>query len=539
MPLYKNLSHLRVVKLGLPFVTAASLISACGTAYKVHNVKPEELANNPKAGLYYFLPRTEVFIEAIATGTKPEYGEFSNSDKPLILGSITTRGGKILETYGEVLEHNRQTCGTAGQIVVLGKSNRVTSPDSNNPDYDDHDYTVSEFSMTTETVADSKHLYRLDIDPSALASFSHKIVVNESGVISAATSTVTDAVSPFIYNSVKSFAGLASGAAALNATTYCDELAKTERFIKSKDEKLEELKNERIAVVDNVQPHVDGKAFEIKLKLLDESISNFKKKIEEEEAKFGVKTHKVTYVVVSKLNPSDFQSNVLKTPQWAVYKPKFETKDDDTTPKRISFLPGKATTTLDRLQKPEGKLTKLLNTMTVSFDSSEPEVKTCSQNDTDCKDRQHKVYQGYKYRIPKTSQMTIRTDSTIMASTDIQVAQFGSVVPLPEKFFGSKGTVDLAFNPNTGGLTSATIGADPISSTAVSQYVDVVKSYKDAETAQRTTEGAEEKAKAATEAARVASEARADIDAALQEIERLEALKKLRDLRIELGLPVE
>lgn len=531
----RNTSNLKsaALRLGSSLGLVLSLC-ACGTSYSVKKANHENLSKGTaEAGLYYYLPKTKVTVEAIATGTKPEYGLYSKSEDKLLGQAISNPddNNKPFKTYAELFEYNKAKCDSNGYVLVPKPSTLIDKTAM-------HKYALSDFSISTNAIADQSHLYRLDIDPSALSSFSHKIAVNDQGILTTATTTVTEAVQPFIYNSVKSlaeFAAVGLGSQALDSGEYCEGLKEAENIVKTQDEELDKLKQERMRVVDNAQPHVDGKALDIKLKLMDEKISNFKKSVADAEAKFKKKTHKVTYVLVGDIDPNSSESKTYTAKDWAVYKPKYEPKADDKTPKRISFLPGTASKLLDRVQKPEDTLTALYQGLMINFDFT-----VSGTEDITLPNNQEA---GYRYRIPRKSGLRIvhTQDGTMttLASTDIHIAQFGPIAALPARFFGSKGTLDLAFNPKTGGLQSATIAGDPFSGTAASQYVDVLKDYKTAETAADEAQATKDKAKAVSDAAAAASDARADIDATLIEIERLEALKKLRDLRIELGLPAE
>lgn len=517
-------------------VLSGSILAACSTSYKVQHVDPATIdAQSADAGIYYYLPKTRIIIEAVATGTRKEYGSFSNSKDKLMGGPVPDYHGGKIYTYAELLAYNREQCDKAANPIALTEAQRYENHAK--PDGEKHNYSISDFTTTTQTIADTQHLYRVDVDPSALSSFSHKITLDENGIISAATTTVSDAVSPFIFNSVKSFASLAGGAGGVSGKTYCKILDDTTEAIKQINTEITAKMSSRLDVLKSARPDVDIKIYELHLKQIDADITELKKSLAETKSVFGNKTHKKTFVIIGEIEPDPGNSTSY---DWAVYEPKYEKKDDDQTPKRISFLPGEASTALNRVQQGIDKsLQDKINSLSVRI-NGRALVKTKTgvmvEPKTNFPNTQEK---GYKIRVPYPTKMVISDANGQVASSNVQLAQYGAIATLPSKFFGSKGTIDLAFNSKTGGLSVVTIGADPISSTAVSQYVDVYKEYKTNANAVEEAKEAAEKSDAAALAAATAAENRADIDAILIEIERLEALKKLRDLRIELGLPVE
>jgi hypothetical protein len=87
---------------------------------------------------------------------------------------------------------------------------------------------------------------------------------------------------------------------------------------------------------------------------------------------------------------------------------------------------------------------------------------------------------GYRYRVPTSAwtKLSVYTDSTkakpefLPLTQYVVIAQYGPIAALPSDFKGKGGHVMVKLWPDSGGLQSVGIGADPIPTTAVTSVVD-------------------------------------------------------------------
>ena len=59
---------------------------------------------------------------------------------------------------------------------------------------------------------------------------------------------------------------------------------------------------------------------------------------------------------------------------------------------------------------------------------------------------------GVFYRVPGKAEIHVLNGINLMASTRADIAQFGTVVPLPEELLD--GNYQISFHPKTGGIKS-------------------------------------------------------------------------------------
>lgn len=502
------------LKISTILAIASMIMSGCGTTYNVNRVTDFSDPSDMQ-GIFYYLPRTEVNIEAVAKISTTTFGRYYSGTEPIV-GSPRSFNGNIFKTYKELFDHNVKECSKSpiGKPVRLENDNltSVTKP-------------VSDFAVSTNTEADKEHLYRLDIDPSALASFSHTISVNENGIITGAESTVSDAVSPFVFELFKS--GLSLATASFGAggpdQNYCNDFEAALARLQIYESKLKTIEDARKTFLKNNFSDVSAEIFNVQLKEYDSNISKFKDDRKNQLPLLSKKTEGKPYVVVWKLEPHagtyTYDSSKGKP---TVHEYKIKPGEEDKPKERVVYIPGTSSRALAEITMP-AELSGPINNVSFEFDTNGITITKEQALGPDSDNM------GYRYRIPVSSSLNIKKGNATVASTPVRVAQFGPIATLPPRFNGSKGVINLTFNPDTGGFTKAGVAGDPISSTAISQYATSFADYKTKENEAETAAK-----KAASEAA--AKAGRADIDANLLEIERLKALKELKELRETLGL---
>ena len=540
---------------------ALGALAACGTSYKVSNVKMLYPTTN-ESGLYYYLPKTMVNVEAVAKSTARTYGPYykGSEDIPGPVAKVIVKGVTYeANTFAELNLHNKTQCemyladeDSTGGIEALAK---VILPKDENLKEAKKGFEFVEFAVSTEAIPDPSHLYRLNIDRSALASFSHSITINEKGIITAANSTVSDAAAPFTYSVISSTVKLITAGRASDSAKFCqnrkDGLEKLADF----KTKLQTLQQKRADHLSRDLADIDGDVFAAVLKDIDAEITKLKADNKATTALFGALNSEQNYVVVWRLEPEKPETYESDKGSPTYHALKFEPGEDDKPKKRVSYLPGTAVTALRPIE-PNSDLTDLVGKVQFQF-TDDPALtvdKTPAPASTKispyatngrnginarrawkAKDAKGDTG-GYVYRIPSSSMLTIVSkdgaEETPLGYANLNVAQFGALVTLPSEFNGSKSTLDLAFNPNTGAYTKATVAVEPISVTSGSQYLDLAAEYGTAEAARKKAE--EDEAKADAEKLE-----RAELDAKLKEIEELEADVKLRNLRTELGIAEE
>lgn len=521
-----------LINMGKWMVGAVTLpmLSACGTSYNVEHVTTlGDVAK--KSGIYYYLPKTEVNVEAVATNSVETFGNFySGSDKiPGSTRQYTDAVGNVQEfkTFKDLFNHNEKACqpGSALSVVPLEEGNLKGNPSG---------YKLSDFVVSTSAVADPSNFYRLNIDRSALASYSHSITINEQGIITASDSTVSDGVTPFVYNIVSSAAKLYGGFAS-DEESYCAELNQAKKIRSDYSTSLGKLEHERRGILTADLSNVDAAVFTVLLKDVDEKIEKLKTKFKTNNGLFEKASSKQNFVVVSKIVPEggaysfNSKSSNMTVSYYAL---KYEPEADAKVKKRVSYIAGTSASALQPV-KADKALEELVSNIKLEFF---PTTKLTAAEINDGKNGVSGVSgkSGYRYRVPISSTMTITNtdDSSTYAAASVQIAQYGPVVSLPASFNGSKSSLALAYNANTGGFTKATIGAEPLAATTGSQYIDVLTEH-------RTSRKAASEVQDAADKAAKDSADRADLDKTLALIERLEAEKKLKELQEALGLPID
>ena len=145
--------------------TGFLMLAACGTSYHVSHV-PDLKSEESKWGLYYYLPKTRVHVEALVSGKSIAYGPYFSGDTKLKKPAVYD--GQEFNTFAMVYAHNVGACKEGSELQFLSlESEHIPDPEWK--------YEFAAVSVSTETVPDPDHLYRLDIEPSSLASFSHTI----------------------------------------------------------------------------------------------------------------------------------------------------------------------------------------------------------------------------------------------------------------------------------------------------------------------------------------------------------------------------
>jgi len=464
------------------FLTIAAISSAsCGTTYSVSKADLSKF-DDTKSGLYYYLPETQINLEAVVVGKGELYGALFNEAKNL--KTPVTESGGTLATFEDVYEHNLATCdqlrtnpSAVVKPAILPKSEFSNSATN---------FAISEIYMSQKTVPDYDNLYRLDIDADMFSTFSHTINTNKSGVIISSKNTITDSLTPVIVNSVKSIAELANplptGLAGNDSKAYCVTFNQTIDVIRDGPVELQKLRDERYQVLPAQTQNVDGKYYELVVSLYDEQIVQKEKEIKEAKAQFEKSSPSQSFVLVGSFTPNQPVDSTLghQGINWQVFQPKFEAKKDDETPKRISFLPGTASSVLVETPKTPA-LQGIISALKVQTSSK---TALALSTDTSCTLKPKScTNQGYRYRIPVFSNVNVLENGVSRAKTEMLIAQYGQIATLPSEFNGSEGTLNLDFDPDTGMLSAATIGATAQSDTLISDSIGLVNDYRTAERA--------------------------------------------------------
>lgn len=497
-------------------------LAGCGTSYKVSQVGVVNTANL-SPGLFYYLPKTELQIEAQVDATTEVYGKYANG--PDKLKTPFEYGDSKLTTFAQVFAHNKAVCDKTKPDATFVNLEDIHLKDAIPK------YAFSQFSVVTQTKPDPHNMYRLEIDPSQFASFTHTLNFDENGIIKGAETKVSDAVTPFVFNLVKESVGLMSDALAATGTAQ-----QCEAFLQAIEDRgayrnnLKALEEQRTDLINRPMENVEAELVKLALKEIDARTSKLKSDHEKLDTLFTKTEIEKGYVAIWHVSP------IAGTTEYAgtdvnFYELKFQPTEEEKkkVKKRVSYLPGTALEVLQPVSADDNLSTKAgTYKFTITPDRTHDAKLTKNRGG---------LGDGYRFRIPVGAKLEVKEtedekpDKTV-ASTRVQIAQFGLMASLPSKFEGSSGTLNLTFDPNTGALNKATVGTEPVSATIGSDYLGLIREYE-------ATRRAADEAEAAEAKALQDKASRADLDADLAEIERLEAEVKLRDLRRELGLSSE
>jgi hypothetical protein len=151
--------------------------------------------------------------------------------------------------------------------------------------------------------------------------------------------------------------------------------------------------------------------------------------------------------------------------------------------------------------------------------------------DTRSSDEGAVLGKGYRYRVPVSApaSLAVYKDTTKSAyafgptTENKVVAQYGPIAALPSSFKGKGGHVLVKHWPDSGGLQTVEIGAEPLPTSAVTSIVD---------TASEQLKARRDKAAAAAAAAAAADP---ELDALTRQQKILALQKQIRDLEAELA----
>jgi hypothetical protein len=533
----------------LTSIGAAPLLVSCGTSYLVEH-SPKISGFNGAPGVYFALPRTNVSTEFVATETRVIFGDFYE-------------GPEFMAADPKDSNHKPFAVATKERIAACGKRPRPKVPrlldELREPK---PTYKISDMSMATRSVTDFRRLYRLNVSTEMFASYTHTVELTEDGRLKASKTDIEDGFSPValkVFGSLIDVAvGAVGGAAQVDPNfDYCAELAKVEPDYRKYQAALKKLTDQRLALLtDQAKPKAKPKAKkpaaaidatpdgaadnDDEIAALTKKIAALKEATKDIRAPFEKQEKTKDYVVLAVIDPPDFAASE-HTPQWNIYEPKYEEKDDATAKaKRIALAQGVAVPTLQPVVGPKElreELDKLVFQVSPWLVADGPLAG--EKLDKDGKvEASIETVGGYRYRVPVAGDLRIfrkgKDDKggetkTVVASATASIAQFGPVVSLPSRFKGASGSVDLTYNNDTGGLSKAVIGAKPVAPESVSGYIDGVNKYLEAE--RKADKAKEDAAKTAADEA-----ATAETKALQAEREYLQTLKEVRALRAELGV---
>jgi hypothetical protein len=448
-------------------------VSGCGVTLEAKRVtSSDDKRPTPSAvsgsGVVYALPRTDFEIVQVAKVSSPTSGPLQ-----------------------DVFETCRRSCDATGDA---GTSKACDFDNTNKVKW-------SSPNVRTVSGPDYSRLYQVSPAADAFQSLDFKFDIGANGVLDKADTAATN-MSYEILSSVLTTAIKAAGAAApalamqlqgkktsgkgqkerdcYEVSTSVDKLTEAKTgtltcsLVREIRSCLAHFESEIDAERTSLNKLFDQVAFGAKLdsKLLDSLAANRNARIDRAVSKrdaaaalYGLgegKPKEASYQIVIPLpGPAEFVSGGQ------------EISLRDSIEKGIARITGISDNTVDLL--PELTANAGASTRVYRVDTSLP------ANISVASGEESKILGGgYRYRIP-TPALTTLSVFTDTSGTTLEflplaqylvIAQYGPIAALPSNFKGKGGRVMVKLWPDSGGLQTVAIGADPIPSTAVTGVVD-------------------------------------------------------------------
>ena len=482
----------------LAFIVAvlcgAAVLSGCGTV-KVESVRvpPGELSRYMATpGIYYALPRSEVSLAFPVTLERQTKGFKGN----IIDACVEACGaGQLGDATPEACE-----IPTASDSIVLGRPEIVR-----------------------RDLQDFNHLYRLKVDGGFLAGVTHAVAVAENGVLSGATSNVSNQTADLVLGIVSQYGKVAAtglfSSKGAKGTPTSGLTCKDARLIATKEAdfrtQIQDLEQQRTAILvpkPGVTPVLKADQSKLAADRLSEQVSEIVAERDRFRAKEDLAQVKKTYkskLVSQGLAPGE---NEALAPVRLVFREAVESDMAEVLPMKIHEVLNNALI------------------LRAGVTPSVPSAATASWNG----EAVEPIIAGYRYRIPLAGVLKVTCRGTPAASSactpdadrtlieqEVAIAQYGALASLPMEFNSKSATVGIALHPSTGGIKKVNLGVEPVGAKPV---MDTIDSLRTSLEARRTRQEAE--AQAALDAEK---------DQLTRERDLLKLKKEIRDFQRELG----
>ncbi|MCM2310698.1 MAG: DUF4831 family protein [Steroidobacteraceae bacterium] len=468
----------------------AILLSGCGTV-KVESVRvpPGELSRYMAApGIYYALPRSEITVAIPVTLERQTKGFNGNIIDACVAACSAGQADSTTPKACEIP--------TANDAIVLARPEIVR-----------------------RELQDFDHLYRLNVGGGFLDGVTHAVAVAENGVLSEATSKVSDQTADLALGIVSQLGKIAATGLVKSAKTPTGLTCKDARAIASQEadfrKRIEEAERQRTEILvpkAGAAPALTADHAKLAAERLREQIGEIEAARDKFRAKQDLTEVKKTYksrLVSQGLAPAE---NHALAPVRLVFRELVESETSEVLPMKIHDV---------------------LNDALLLHASVTPSVPAASSLSWTAKVNEPLVA-GYRYRIPMpgvlriTCRGTASVASVCMQDADrtlieqeVPIAQYGALATLPVEFKGKSATVGLALHPSTGGIKKVDLGVEPVGAKPILDTIDSLRTSQDARRARE---------EAAAQAAQDVEKGQLTRDRDL-----LKLKKEIRDLHKELG----
>lgn len=481
---------------------AATLLAACGTV-KVESVRvPASDLNGYMSppGIYYALPRSEVALVFPVTLERQTKGFTGNIIDDCVAACGIQQADGARPKACELAKAN--------DSIVLGRPE-----------------------IARRELQDLNHLYRLNIDGGFLDGVAHAVTVAENGVLSEATSKVSNQAAELVLGIVSQLGKLAAsgsfgGKGAAKGVPDGGPIGltcKEARDITTKEagfrSQIAELEKQRTAILvpkAGVTPVLAADQAKLAADRLREHIVEIEQAREKFRAAQDLVEVKKTFktrLLSQGLAPAE---NRPLGPVQLFFREVVEPESSEVLSMKIHEVLNKALV----LHASIAPLVPAAAAATWKADANEPLVA------------------GYRYRIPMAGVLTVTCRGTAEASSvcatdadrllieqEVPIAQYGALASLPVEFKAKGATVGLLLHPSTGGIRKVDLGVEPV---GAKPLLDTIESLRSSREARRTREGAEEEAQAQ-------AAADAELNQLTREKDLLKLKKEIRDLQKDLG----
>lgn len=463
------------------FAVAAMLLTclaSCSVTYEVAHVNPDD-AKESNPGVYYMLPKTQLLAVLSMAKTTQTPARFSpKAWKACVAECIN------------------------GEADSSCKAVPAAPVDS---------YDITAAKIYARTRADSRQLYRVNVDFDTFAAFTHSFKISEQGVLTTASAELENKAVEIAINTTKAIAKLAVTAGTLSAAPDAEELEcpSFEPLYRAQVELDQRTESAREQFLKSLygQPALNAAAIDILKAGAEQKIDTIRGEARYAEVISARKSSSETKVL------GDYAMMIEPEGSWpgpAGWQPiqaldlegfaglQSVPSDPDTKAEVLERL-GKLSIEVERAIAFPAAAVAEVEAANARAESAQAKVDEAKNNNGQRNDvaaaqsaadvaktqaaqaqvaaaKAHgeadKAKAGFRYRVPVSATIRIveTSDSqpkTILASASVLVAQFGALVSLPAEVKGIKSKIVLDMYETTGAPKQLDVGATPQPTTLV------------------------------------------------------------------------